>query len=239
MFQNSPQLSKAVVLNPATVFDLSHATAGTFDYSNIGADGIYGYAGSTAEALAAAKGYPFHLLEILTFDVQGGSDVPVHYQKAGDVIPQPTPTKDGCAFGGWYGTAACDGAAITFPHTMSGDETMFAKWTPLITQQTSSIYVGGRDTFTPNVTGGTWLFDSAFVSLEDNGDGSVTITGVQEGTTTITYSAGGATDTIDVTIDQSNMPPTGQDFTWALLLGIIGAAASAAALVARRRKQTA
>jgi uncharacterized repeat protein (TIGR02543 family) len=47
----------------------------------------------------------------------------------GTTITAPTaPSKTGYDFGGWYPTAACDTTAVTFPYTVTGDETLYAGW---------------------------------------------------------------------------------------------------------------
>lgn len=89
---------------------------------------------------------------------------------------------------------------------------------------TASVYVNGRTTLTASVSGGAWHYDSKYLKLTDNGNGTVAIKGLKAGTTTVTYSAGDMTETFTVTIAASMLPATGQDFigVWAL-----GAAAAA------------
>ncbi len=64
------------------------------------------------------------------YDRQDGSAVgrwPVNY---GTSLPAPaSPTRTGYTFGGWYPTAACNTIAISFPYTVTGNATLYAKWT--------------------------------------------------------------------------------------------------------------
>jgi LPXTG-motif cell wall-anchored protein len=83
-----------------------------------------------------------------------------------------------------------------------------------------SIYTGGRITLTPNREGGTWSFDSAYLSRDGN-----TFTALKAGTTTATYTVGGASTSYTVTIQDSTLPLTGQDFTWAWVLAGLAALA--------------
>jgi LPXTG-motif cell wall-anchored protein len=84
---------------------------------------------------------------------------------------------------------------------------------------TASIYVNGRTTLTASVSGGTWSYDSAYLALTDKNNGTATIKGLKAGTTTVTYTAGNITETFTVTIIKSELPATGQDFTWVWAFG--------------------
>lgn len=94
------------------------------------------------------------------------------------------------------------------------------------------IYTGGRITLTPNVTGGTWTFDSAFFTR----DGSE-FTALKTGTSTITYTVEGVSTSYQVTIESSSLPATGQNMSWVWALFATAAALAAVALVGRRAAQ--
>jgi LPXTG-motif cell wall-anchored protein len=96
-----------------------------------------------------------------------------------------------------------------------------------------TIYVGGRITLTPNIGGGTWSFDSSIFSRE--GD---TFTALKAGTSTITYTVGGVSVSYEVTIEESELPQTGQNFTWVWALAGMAAALVAAGILLRRRITT-
>lgn len=81
----------------------------------------------------------------LTFDSQGGTDVPSQSVTQGDTVAQPAdPTREGFVFGGWFidaaGTTQWDFAADVV--STGGDFTLYAKWTPVsepaVPQQDSS-----------------------------------------------------------------------------------------------------
>jgi len=128
-FQLCPQLKKLVVLNPAAVFGIM-----VVDTTDINSDGIYGFAGSTAQTYANTNEIPFHVLQTIQFDSQGGSSVPNAYDVIGQTVDEPAaPTRDGYEFGGWYPTAACDTAPTAFPYTIAGDATLYAKWNEIYT----------------------------------------------------------------------------------------------------------
>ena len=101
----------------------------------------------------------------------------------------------------------------------------------------ASIYVNGRTTLTASVSGGTWQYDSKYIKLTDNGNGTVAIKGLKAGTTTVTYTAGGVTETFTVTIKASKLPATGQDFVWVWALAIAAAAVFGCTCLMLRKKR--
>ena len=115
-------LAKVTVLGETTSFN-----SDAFGLSSL-SDGVYGFAGSTAAAFASAKGYTFHTLHKVLFDSKGGSAVDFGYAILNDTIAAPVaPTLTGYGFGGWHTDEACT-AAATFPYTVTGNGTLFAKW---------------------------------------------------------------------------------------------------------------
>jgi hypothetical protein len=76
---------------------------------------------------------------------------------------------------------------------------------------------GGRIVLDPQPSGGTWDWDKTFFSATFNSP--ATFTALKTGTSTITYTVGGATQRILVVILEP--PVTGQNFTWGyILLGL-------------------
>ena len=96
------------------------------------------------------------------------------------------------------------------------------------------IYVNGRITLTPNIAGGTWTYDSDYLSLSDN-----MFTARKAGTTTVTYTTKGQSISDTITIQASQLPPTGQSFTWVWVLGVLAmACVTAAALRLRWQRKS-
>ena len=64
----------------------------------------------------------------VTFDSQGGSQVPSQDITVGEFVSQPDdPTRTGYRFLGWY-TAATGGAHWDFTQPVTGDQTLYAQW---------------------------------------------------------------------------------------------------------------
>ncbi len=64
----------------------------------------------------------------VTFDSQGGSQVPSQDITVGELVSQPDdPTRTGYRFLGWY-TAATGGARWDFTQPVTGDQTLYAQW---------------------------------------------------------------------------------------------------------------
>ncbi len=64
----------------------------------------------------------------VTFDSQGGSQVPSQDITVGEPVSQPDdPTRTGYRFLGWY-TAATGGAHWDFTQPVTGDQTLYAQW---------------------------------------------------------------------------------------------------------------
>lgn len=130
MFDECTNLTRANFLTMGAVF----VGTGVFNGTDINSDGMYGFDGSTAQAYALANGHPFHLLQTISFNSQGGSAVGNVYQAAGQTIEEPTkPTRSGYDFGGWFETSACTGNGVSFPYTVPGDKLLYAKWNKIYT----------------------------------------------------------------------------------------------------------
>lgn len=79
-----------------------------------------------------------------------------------------------------------------------------------------NIYVGGRIILTPNVSGGEWDWDDTFFSATFNSP--ATFTALKTGTSTITYTVNGVSESYVVTIRETELPSTGQDFNAVIIL---------------------
>ncbi|MEL7604276.1 MAG: leucine-rich repeat protein, partial [Bacillota bacterium] len=94
-----------------------------------GANGIYGYDGSTAQTYAQANGIAFHPLYTVSFSADEGTPVPDIAAAAGDRITKPdNPTHPTQYFAGWYQDAACTDDWDFDSDTVSGDTVLYAKW---------------------------------------------------------------------------------------------------------------
>ncbi len=145
------------------------------------------------------------------FDGQGGSTVAPVSASYGALIQAPAaPAKEGHRFLGWYREPTCvtpwNFNSDTIP---AGNVTLYAAWTPSLKLTPSvsggHIGVGKSITLTPNVLGGSWSFDSTYLSRTDS-----TFTGLKAGTTRVTYTAEGQSVFIDVTVSQA---PVGLSYT--------------------------
>ena len=81
----------------------------------------------------------------VTFVTNGGTAVTE--QRTGYIEKEPPTTKTDCGFGGWYlDSDFTEGNKVTFPYTVAGNVTLYAKWTAV--QCTVTYYANGA-------TGGT------------------------------------------------------------------------------------
>ena len=148
------------------------------------------------------------------------------------------PVKSDRIFGGWYTETDGGGTEFTASTAVSGTMTVYAKWTELTLDSSvagGTIYVGGRITLTPNVDDGEWDWDEEYLSATFNSP--ATFTGLKVGTTTVTYTVQGISKTYDVTIEESNLPSTGQDYTWVWMLLITAGILITAGMFSRRKKR--
>lgn len=101
-----------------------------------------------------------------------------------------------------------------------------------------TMQVGGQVSWTPKPSGGTWRYDSAYLSMTSAakaGD-TYTFTALKQGTTTATYTANGASWPVTITIQpKAEVPPTGDDGPIVKLLGLLLAGLGAFWLLSRRK----
>lgn len=144
----------------------------------------------------------------------------VEATKVGDdwQITQPAaPTKDGYAFGGWYSDSACT-KEVSFPLIVTGNTTIYAKWTAetpsgvevtgvALNKTETSIMAGATESLTAtvspeNATDKTVTWSSSDDEIATVVDGVVT--GVSVGTATITVTtANNKTATCTVTVTEA------------------------------------
>lgn len=163
----------------------------------------------------------------LTYGLDSGAVSPANpasYTIESEAITLSNPTRTGYNFTGWSGTdIAGMSASVTIPSGSVGSRSYTANWTASVTglPATYTMYRGGRVTWDPQPSGGVWNWDHSFFSATFNSP--ATFTALKTGTSTITYTAGGAAQSITVTIRKSVLPQTGQNGTlpWALVLTAI------------------
>ena len=80
----------------------------------------------------------------VTFDAQGGSTVASQDVAKNGKVTKPTdPTRTGYTFGGWYKEAACTTAWNFDTDTVTGNITLYAKWTPVKKNYTITLNPAG------------------------------------------------------------------------------------------------
>ncbi|HJJ58062.1 MAG TPA: InlB B-repeat-containing protein [Methanocorpusculum sp.] len=161
----------------------------------------------------------------VTFDAQGHGTAPAAQtvNHGGKVTKPADLTAEGCTFGGWYKEAACTNAWDFENDTVTGNTTLYAKWTVnqytitisdaiqfgTVTSSASSAVMGTTITLTVTPNSGYQLKEN---SLEGTYSGSskVTITNVTENTYTFSMPDADVTVTAvfelidkDITIDES------------------------------------
>lgn len=97
------------------------------------------------------------------------------------------------------------------------------------------IYENGRINIVPNTLGGTWDYATEYLSADLSSSGAK-FTGLKNGATRITYTVGSQSKYIDVVIDESNMPATGQDYTLVFVLAGLAFALLTVGVLIRKRK---
>ncbi len=89
----------------------------------------------------------------VSFDAQGGSEVSAREVTYGDTVVAPdSPTREGGVFGGWYTDSNCTNK-YSFDTPVTGETTLFAKWTELVTVKFDAN--GGADVATTTLLKGT------------------------------------------------------------------------------------
>ncbi len=210
-FENT-HLTKVIIESDSVTF-------GSYVFANAPmTDGIYGFAPSTAQTYASNNSIQFNQLYKVLYDSQGGSDIDFDYTSVlGDSVNQPDdPFYSDNIFKGWFTEPECVNE-VNFPYTVAGNVALYAKWIPVLKLASSDsdgiIYKGGRITLTPNIQGGIWNVDAAFLS--QNG---YTFTALKAGTTQVEYTAEGQSVVYNITINQTQLPQTGQNFTIVFVL---------------------
>ena len=102
-----------------------------------------------------------------------------------------------------------------------------------------TLLVGQNVSWTPAPTGGTWSYDKDLLSMTKDGN-TYTFKGLKIGKATATYTVGGVPHTINITINASTLPQTGDTanpLPWLLIL-LAALVGCTALLVYRKRHYT-
>ena len=122
----SQDKSSAMYLNPSNPTDRAVIEGGTFRgniYASPYCTGMVAVTGGTFD-----PGQPNGItLHTVTFNSNGGSDVPEQIRANAPATKPSEPTKDGYDFGGWYTDEACT-AAYDFTQPVTDSVTLYAKW---------------------------------------------------------------------------------------------------------------
>ena len=93
----------------------------------------------------------------VTFDSNGGSDVSSQSLRYGAKATKPSvPSKNGFVFIGWYSDTGLE-SAFNFDTAITGDITLYAKWTPSgIYTENSAYYINVDSQSSPSDGNGSW-----------------------------------------------------------------------------------
>jgi LPXTG-motif cell wall-anchored protein len=108
-----------------------------------------------------------------------------------------------------------------------------------VTVGTDTLYTGGRTILTPEVPGGKWFYDENMVSITQNADGTYALKALRAGEVNLHYTIGWADVDIPLTIYESVLPETGQDFTWVWAAAALAAAVLSGGLALRKKHKKA
>ncbi len=122
----SQDKSSAMYLNPSNPADRAVIEGGTFRgniYASPYCTGMVAVTGGTFD-----PGQPNGItLHTVTFNSNGGSDVPGQIRANAAATKPADPTRSGYDFGGWYTDEACT-AAYDFTQPVTNSVTLYAKW---------------------------------------------------------------------------------------------------------------
>ena len=230
----------AVFLGKVAATPVTTATHSEYSYTGLSQ---YGHSISLPDSWPLPFNTYLRVCEI-AYDANGGNGAPPASVEKLFNESVTLPDGSGLAlaghgFGGWNTQANGGGSGYEAGNlfTATEDATLYAQWRalPVLTSSVAggAVYTGGHITLTPSIPGGTWAYDSGFLSLAGN-----TFTALKIGTTTVTYTVGGLSASYEITIAEAELPQTGQDFSLPaiLLAGAVLAGGTALIIAIRRRR---
>lgn len=139
----------------------------------------------------------------VTFDAQGGSSVASVQKNPGEPInTSPATTRPGYTFGGWYPTSACNTAPVSFPYTVTGSVTLYAKWVaqPQTAYLSSVSFSAGtlskvfsRTSYSYKLSLGEYQDSVTITPLRENETATMTINGKAVSSYSVTLANGKST----------------------------------------------
>ena len=92
---------------------------------------------------------------VISFDANANGDTVNHMPADSTLIrngqpfnvPTTEPERTGYRFDGWYTTSSIGGSQVTTPHTVNGNQTLYARWTQLVTISFMYNYPGDSGVF--------------------------------------------------------------------------------------------
>ncbi|NLA95232.1 MAG: hypothetical protein GX838_00080, partial [Clostridiaceae bacterium] len=193
--------------------------------------------GSTGDRTYTAHWRP--LVFSIFYRLEGGTvDNPSSYTIESEDIQLNPPQKDGHVFTGWSGTEISGQTmGVTISKGSTGDRFYTAHW-EAVTGLPAAVAVkkGESLTWDPKPAGGSWKWDREFFSARFNSP--ATFTALKAGCSTITYSVGGGSQSVTVTILAAEKSPgTGQSVWASWLIGLCWLSLAAGAQILRIKRE--
>ena len=110
---------------------------------------------------------------------------------------------------------------VIIPVGSAGDRTYTANWEPVVFSGMPDTYTmnkGESVTWDARPEGGKWNWDQDYFSASFNSP--ATFRAHRVGASTITYTVNGVTHSINVTIADTSLPPTGPGGVWVWVLSV-------------------
>ena len=121
--------------------------------------------------------------------------------------PDAQPVREGYIFGGWFKDEACTDEWDFDSNEVNSNITLYAKWTAELAEtlvlsvdpEDGTIETGGKADILANIIDGEWEYDKEYLAAEIL-QGRAVFTGLKEGTTQVSYTAAGQTETLNIII---------------------------------------
>ena len=210
------------------------------------------FVGKVDDVMCYANGVTPDVRHLVSFDTDGGSSISSVAVVDGQVVTRPAdPTKGNATFAGWYTDAACT-TAYDFTSPVTGDLTLFAKWsTEVVPTPTPTVAPTAEPTVSPTVaptaeptvapTVAPTAEPTVAPTTEPTTEPSVAPTQQPGATSAPQVTAGpdtSAQPSASAAPGEDNVPPTGDASQMVLYVAALAAAALLLSTAAVVRKQT-